>query len=275
MKKIIILTGDELRHQYLRRIISLSPGIEVLASYCEGPEKSLQARVTANENSSELMKRHVSMRLQSEEDFFSNLTLLTEDKSAPIKINKGAINDKEIVEKIILAAPDLIVCYGSSLIKGELLAKFAGRFLNVHLGLSPYYRGSGTNVWPLINNEPEYVGATFMYIDPGIDTGEIIHQMRAKICFGDTPHQIGNRLISDISLTYVELICNFDRLKKMRQPDNIPGKLYYIKDFDEAACQKLYANFAHGLVDKYLALRDTRERAVPLLENPGLGKSRG
>jgi len=99
--------------------------------------------------------------------------------------------------------------------------------------------------------------------------------MRAKICFGDTPHQIGNRLISDISLTYVELICNFDRLKKMRQPDNIPGKLYYIKDFDEAACQKLYANFAHGLVDKYLALRDTRERAVPLLENPGLGKSRG
>ena len=272
--KIIVLTGDELRHQYLRRVISLSPGIKVLASFCEGTEKSLQTRVVANENSSELMKRHVSMRLQSEEDFFASFTLLTEDKSAPTRIKKGGINDKEVVDKIILAKPDLIVCYGSSLIKGELLTKFAGRFLNIHLGLSPYYRGSGTNVWPLINNEPEFVGATFMYIDPGIDTGEIIHQMRAKICPGDTPHQIGNRLIADISLTYAELIRNFDRIEKMRQPDNIAGKLYYIKDFDEAACQKLYANFAQGLVEKYLITRETREAAVPLLENLGLAKVR-
>ena len=31
------------------------------------------------------------------------------------------------------------------------------------------------------------VGATFMYIDPGIDTGEIIHQSR-DIVIGDSPH---------------------------------------------------------------------------------------
>ena len=39
------------------------------------------------------------------------------------------------------------------------------------------------------------VGATFMYIDAGIDTGEIIHQIRADIVIGDSPHSIGNRLI--------------------------------------------------------------------------------
>ena len=164
--KIIILTGDELRHQYLRRVISLSPRIQVLASYCEGTEKSLQTRVAANENSSELMKRHVSMQLQSEEDFFARFTLLTEDKSAAIRIRKGAINDREVVERIALAEPDLIACYGSSIIKGELLSKFAGRFLNVHLGLSPYHRGSGTKAWPLIISEPECVGAPFSLRGP-------------------------------------------------------------------------------------------------------------
>ena len=53
---------------------------------------------------------------------------------------------------------------------------FSRKFLNVHLGLSPYYRGSGTNVWPLINTEPDMVGAT-LCIDAGIDNGEIIHQI--------------------------------------------------------------------------------------------------
>ena len=164
--KIIILTGDELRHQYLRRVISLNPGIKVLASYCEGTEKSLQTRVAANENSSELMRRLVSMRLQSEEDFFAHFTLLTGDKSAAIRIRKGTINDRKVVGRIILAEPDLIACNGSSLVKGELLSKFTGRFLNVHLGLSPYHRGSGTNVWPMINNEPQYVGAPFSLRGP-------------------------------------------------------------------------------------------------------------
>ena len=111
--------------------------------------------------------------------------------------------------------PDLLVCYGSSLIKSDLLRKFEGRFLNVHLGLSPYYRGSGTNVWPLINIEPDMVGATFMYIDAGIDTGKIIHQIRADVYLGDSPHTIGNRLIRKMTSTYAEIVCNFNDLEPL------------------------------------------------------------
>src|SRR5690606_10372264 len=102
-----------------------------------------------------------------------------------------------------------------SLIREPLLSAFQGRFLNVHLGLSPYYRGSGTNFWPLVNGEPEFVGATFMHIDAGVDTGEVIHQIRARIFPGDTPHQIGNRLIADMARVYAALIRDFDRLERM------------------------------------------------------------
>ena len=61
--------------------------------------------------------------------------------------------------------------------------------------MSPYYRGSGTNFWPFVNNELQFIGATFMHIDEGVDTGEIIHQIRANIFHDDNIHQIGNRLI--------------------------------------------------------------------------------
>ena len=181
-------------------------------------------------DTSQLEIQHVEARTQSEIDFFSDYIESCEDKSNPKLIRKGEINDEAIVNEIVAMNPDLLVCYGSSLIKSDLLTKFQGRFLNVHLGLSPYYRGSGTNVWPLINLEPDMVGATFMYIDAGIDTGKIIHQIRADVYLGDSPHTIGNRLIRKMTLTYAVIVCNFRNLESEKQPVS-EGKLYYLRDF--------------------------------------------
>ena len=207
--RIVILTGSETRHVYFRKKMASDTRIKVLTSYCESDEKSLAHRNNQNEHTSQLEIQHTEARAHSEIDFFSDYIESCEDKSNPKSISKGAINDKAIVDEIVAMEPDLLVCYGSSLIKSDLLTKFDGKFLNVHLGLSPYYRGSGTNVWPLINLEPDMVGATFMYIDAGIDTGKIIHQIRADVYLGDSPHTIGNRLIRKMTSTYAEIVCNF------------------------------------------------------------------
>ena len=47
----------------------------------------------------------------------------------------------------------------------KLYPMILNKILNLHLGISPYYKGSGTNYFPLVNNEPQYVGATFMFLD--------------------------------------------------------------------------------------------------------------
>ena len=67
--------------------------------------------------------------------------------------------------------PDIIIVYGSSII-APLTNDFKNKIINVHLGLSPYYRGSGTNFYPILNSKPEYIGVTFMFLDKGIDTGK-------------------------------------------------------------------------------------------------------
>jgi len=250
-KEIIILTGDECRHKYFRKKVALSPGIIVLASYCEGNEKSLKNRTEQNPNSSFIEKLHVDARTQSEKDFFFESIEAMTDASCPKRISKGSINDRDIINEIISLNSDLLICYGSSLIKSNLLEHFKGRFLNVHLGLSPYYRGSGTNVWPLINKEPHMVGATFMYIDAGIDTGKIIHQIRAEIFLGDSPHTIGNRLIKAMTESYCQIINSFNHLVDEEQPVN-EGRLYLQKHFDESACSTLYQNFNDGMIAEYI-----------------------
>ncbi|MBK1634127.1 formyltransferase family protein [Rhodovulum adriaticum] len=269
MKRIVILTGDELRHRYFRLRMAQDPRFTVVSSVCEGTEKSLAARTQARPDASDLERWHVAARDQAEADFFGEIAAGLEDRSHPHRIAKGAINTPQEAARIIDLQPDLLVCYGASLIKGALLDHFDGRFLNVHLGLSPWYRGSGTNVWPLIEGRPQMVGATFMHIDAGIDTGRILHQIRADIVLGDSPHSIGNRVIRKMTGVYADLVARFDDLAEMPQPDPAAGRLYLQKDFDAAACARMYRNFRDGMIEDYMAGQLAAD-IPPLVVNPAL-----
>ena len=268
--KIIILTGSETRHEFFRKKIASDARFSVLSTYCESAEKSLENRIKLNKESSELELQHVKARSQAEKDFFEVSLNSINDLSNANYIAKGEINDEKLVQDIINKQPDLLVCYGSSLIRSKLLTVFEGRFLNVHLGLSPYYRGSGANIWPLINDEPDMVGATFMHINQGIDTGEIIHQIRSDIFLGDSPHSIGNRVIMKMTNTCADIIANFDNLTSEKQPV-ANGKLYTQKDFDNIACHKLYQKFYNGLIEKFLISRDQKKNSY-IVENRGINK---
>jgi methionyl-tRNA formyltransferase len=270
MKKIVILTGAELRHEFVRKFIANSPDVDVVASYCEGAEKSLKVLVQNDVEPDLYRLKHLRAREQSEQDFFQLYTHSVDDLSKPNFIPKGSINDAQHVDSIIDLNPDLIIAYGCSIIKSELLEHFPSRFINVHLGLSPYYRGSGTNFWPLVNGEPEFVGATFMYIDKGIDTGEVIHQIRSKIEFADSPVQIGNRLIVNIASEYVKLIRSFSSLGKITANifnDSYETKYYRKKDYTEESVELLYKRFSDGMIEEYFDSMELRHSKAPIAVN--------
>jgi len=269
MKDVVVLTSSELRHDFVRQALGIADGIRVSRSYREGLGGTTTESVRSAE--SEIKRSHLEARARAEQDFFGSFVDLVDDRTNPVDIERGAINDPEQYNEIIDLEPDLVLAYGCSLVDSPLLDAFEGRFLNVHLGLSPYYRGTGTNFWPLVNEEPEYVGATFMHIDEGVDTGEIIHQIRARVYPGDSPHQIGNRLIADMTHVYIELVRRFDRLESVEQPAAPREEHYYTSaDYSEAATETLYENFDDGLVDRYLSEYESRTQAVPIVTNPAL-----
>jgi methionyl-tRNA formyltransferase len=246
-KTVVVLTGDELRHRYFRAKLVADARFDVLKVFCESDDKSLAARTMADPNAGPTQRLHVAARDQSERDFFAG-SLAGADRRVDVHIPKGSINSSEVTETISALNPDVIVCYGSSIIRSALLDQFKGRFVNLHLGLSPYYRGSGTNVWPLVNQEPDMVGVTFMHIDAGVDTGAVIHQIRADLFLGDGPHSIGNRLIAKMTATCAQLITQFDRLTPQEQI-HAKSRVYRQADWTEEATQKLYNNFREGMID--------------------------
>lgn len=270
MKRIVILCSGELRHSFFRKYLALQPGIEVVQSYCETTEKNLISRIE-NTQENGLRYAHLEARTQSEKDFFELFVSHAEDLSNPLCIPKGSINDVEKVAEIVKLNPEVIISYGCSIIKPALIEAFSGRFVNIHLGLSPYYRGSGTNFWPFVNGTPEYCGVTFMHIDTGIDTGAIIHQIRPDMYATDTFHGICNRLLVKMTEVVGQLLNNFDRLESLPQPNHsITDKVYTNGMFTEKSVEEMYAHFREGGIEKYIKEKIQRNAKVPILENPVL-----
>ena len=107
--KILLLTGSETRHEYFRKTLANDGRFQVLASYCEGTEQSLEARTKANPHASIRELQHAEARQQVEIDFFGAANCALADTAPTHFIPKGAINDDTIVEAIVDRAPDLLV----------------------------------------------------------------------------------------------------------------------------------------------------------------------
>lgn len=72
-------------------------------------------------------------------------------------------------------ACDVHIVFGSSWIKGWLAdALIERRAINIHMGVSPQYRGSACNFWALRDGNPDLVGATIHLLSKGLDSGDIL-----------------------------------------------------------------------------------------------------
>ncbi|MHB1042736.1 MAG: methionyl-tRNA formyltransferase [Eubacteriales bacterium] len=91
-------------------------------------------------------------------------------------------------------SPDavVVVAYGKILPR-EILSLPGLGCINVHASLLPGYRGSAPIHRAVINGESE-TGVTTMYMEEGLDTGDIIQQKRVAIGEDDTAGVVHDRL---------------------------------------------------------------------------------
>jgi len=92
-----------------------------------------------------------------------------------LAIRMGDLNLLDLPDFGPALEADAFVVFGASYIKGAL-ADFLVRHraYNIHMGVSPYYRGSSTNFWALHDGRPQYVGATIHLLTAGLDSGPVL-----------------------------------------------------------------------------------------------------
>ena len=108
----------------------------------------------------------------------------------PLKVR----NNQEFIDEIKSLNPDVIcvVAYGQILPK-EILDIPKYGCINVHASLLPKYRGAAPIQWAVLNGD-EVTGVTTMYMDVGMDTGDMILKEEVKIGEDETTGELWDRL---------------------------------------------------------------------------------
>ena len=77
---------------------------------------------------------------------------------------------------------DIFIVFGSSYIKGDLIDfLIQHKTINIHMGVSPYYRGTDCNFWALFDDQPHLVGATIHLLSKGLDSGKILYHAMSNL----------------------------------------------------------------------------------------------
>ncbi|MEG0872728.1 MAG: methionyl-tRNA formyltransferase [Clostridia bacterium] len=143
------------------------------------------------------------------------------ENNIPVYQPEKLKENSEVQEKLREFNPDIIavVAYGKILPK-EILEFPRLGCINVHGSLLPNYRGSAPIQWSIINGDKK-TGITTMYMDEGMDTGDMLLKENVDIedddnflTIHDKLKDIGARLL----VSTLELI-SLDKIIGIKQPE--------------------------------------------------------
>lgn len=128
-------------------------------------------------------------------------------KELALKYNIPVFQPEKIkldYQSILDLNPDIIItCAYGQIIPKEILDYPRLGCINVHASLLPKYRGGAPIHWSIINGDKK-TGITIMYMDVGMDTGDIISQEEIEILDSDNLESIHDKL----SMLGAELLIN-------------------------------------------------------------------
>jgi hypothetical protein len=99
----------------------------------------------------------------------------TPPKNGIVSIVPSA-NSKECIQLLQNTDPAVVVIVNTRILNKRTLSSITGKFINIHAGITPKYRGWHGGYWALVNKDKENCGVTIHLVDEGIDTGGILYQ---------------------------------------------------------------------------------------------------
>jgi len=146
------------------------------------------------------------------------------------------VNSKEVQQFIIEHQPDLLLVSGTSLIRKNILEmQFPNGILNLHTGLSPYVKG-GPNCtnWCLATKQAHLIGNTVMWIDAGIDSGDIVATELTELSGKESFFELHLKVMEHAHQLYIKCVDALQNKKTLRikQADISKGKTYFTKMWD-------------------------------------------
>ncbi len=241
--KITLFSSNQPRHLNLARSLARVAKKVYLVSEVN---TVFPGKVSDFFRKSKIMNSYFQNVILSEIKIFNNISFLP-NNVYQLSIKSGDLNylTKNQISEALKS--DIYIVFGASYIKGwliEFLEK--NNAINIHMGLSPYYRGSSCNFWALYDNNPNYVGATIHMLSKGLDSGEILFHCLPNLIDGDSTFDFTMRSVYSAHNGLCQAIDNkslFD-MNRVKQDKNKEIRYTRNSDFtDEVADEFLNRDY--------------------------------
>ena len=235
-KKLVVLIGDGLRHQYF--LFQLNSKHSISAVFIEKSEYPQPIAKTENEKNAWawFFERRKTFE---HETITPTLNIKTLNNPDVFHVKKNGLNSLKTLTRLKEISPDFIACFGTGILHERILSNFPDCIFNLHVGIPEYYRGSSCNFWPIYNSDLKNLGATVHIIEKGIDTGKIAGAKLITLEPEDNEQtltwktiHVGTQLmVETIEKWKLGMLC----LKEQKQV----GTLYKMNEFNPAAILRI------------------------------------
>ena len=244
--KILFLGGTHPRHLYYAN--EIHKRFPLAGAVLEG-RGSMTPDVPSKADSLEagLWMGHFLNRMAAEEKYFGD--------QVPPDVEIFDIGSDYIPQLISDFEIDIALIFGCGMIKGELAQALPELSINLHLGLSPRYRGAATLFWPFYFLEPQWAGCTFHKIVDEPDAGDILHQCVPELERGDHIHDVAAKAVIQATEDMIKLLCvafDYHPDEWRFHPQSTTGKNFLSRDFQPSHLRMIYETYQDDIVDQYL-----------------------
>jgi methionyl-tRNA formyltransferase len=251
--KAILFSGSHPRHFYIHEELIRS-GVECAVVIMQREQLIPSPPLNIPDVDRINFERHFSERNIIEANSYGDLHPDDVFSGIPIlKCQPEALNSDVTVNFVRKFDADFAFIFGTDLIKEPVLSALPEVRINLHLGLSPWYRGSATLFWPFYFLQPQFAGATFHQILPEADAGGVLHQTVPILSSGDGSHDVGANTVIAAKRDFGKLLKGYANFGWNFEEQKSSGRLFLTRDFQAAHLRNIYSSFDNDIVDCYLA----------------------
>ena len=247
--KILVICGDHARHRFVTNQVANHFNlcgilIQKREPIVNDPPIGLASRDRIN------FIRHFRERQEAEMRYFDNPRSLSVPR---LLVDSHDLNQEKSLRFVSKAKADAALVFGTGLIQSELLSCLPQHTVNLHLGISPRYRGAATLFWPFYFLEPAWAGATFHFLVSEPDAGDIVHQVCPPLHPSDGIHDVGCRTVvtaAEDAISLFEVLNRTGVWKRKKQKNT--GKIFLTRDFHAHHLRVIYDLYENRIVDAFL-----------------------
>ncbi len=238
--KITVFTSNQPRH------ISLIKDLAAIADEVYAIQECntvFPGKVDDFFKKSEVMQDYFANVIRAERDVFGGLTFLPSNvKSMALKMHDLTKLDIESLKPALES--DVYVVFGATYIRKPLINILVeNKAINIHMGVSPYYRGSSCNFWALQQGNYDLVGSTIHMLSKGLDSGAMLFHALPKPV-GDEPFVFGMKAVRAAHKSLVKTIASGELFDMQPVVQDREMEISYTRnsDFDDDVAKAYLEN---------------------------------